>query len=86
MLSLRFPSSPLRLELTGIRSTHLICLLCLRARVNQDALGVQAALLAASPIDPAADRWTLREWERQPMPEPEVYSWKKGIDGMTTCD
>ena len=54
--------------------------------MNQDALGVQAALLAASPIDPAADRWTLRGWERQPMPEPEVYAWKKGIDGMTTCD
>ena len=64
--------------------THLPPLLA--CRVNQDALGVQAALLAASPIDPAADRWTLREWERQPMPEPEVYAWKKGIDGMTTCD
>ena len=58
----------------------------LAGRVNQDALGVQAALIAASPIDPAADRWTLREWERQPELEPEVYAWKKGIGGMTTCD
>jgi len=32
------------------------------------------------------ERWTYRDWAASPAPPPQVYEWKHGIDGVTTCD
>lgn len=73
---------------SDVRSINASSLEILKATeiiaINQDPLGIQASLLSASPVDPrrAGERWTFNEWAGSPGPEPEVYTWKKGIDGM----
>ena len=63
--------------------------------VNQDRLGVQAALVAAAPAGGTGQRWSLHEWRRaqqlQPPPPPPQLQplserWKPHqFNGMTYC-